>query len=518
MYKFFLCLHYLRRRHIALVAIVGMALCVFMVLVVVSVMNGFLNHVALAARGMMGDVIVDCPMGMAHYDAFITEMKDIPQVRAATPVIYSHGLLRISSNYTQTVRVVGVRLPEATAVSEFADGLHPQELKRRPAFRIAPGRQEQLDHRRRDRLQRLEADIDVWRQRLAGEEHLGEPLRDTQLIAELRTAIEAAERSVKALRRLYTFDEKLPGIILGVDLPGTTERDEKTGAYTRRLPTGMRVQLTLLPIGRTGISTMTQPIKKSFTFVGDSRMGIYQIDSAYVYVDFDVLQELIDMAPVEDVDTGRVAPGRCTQIQIKVEGPDDEADLLAAARKVRNLWAGFKDRHPDLGGVSADIQTWRQKQAQYVGPIEKQRDLTTIMFCIVSMVAVVLVFAIFYMMVVQKTKDIGVLKSIGASSGGVAGLYLLYGGAVGLVSSVIGAVGGYCFVRQINPIHDWIAEAFGWRVFDRRAYLFDRIPNDVSPWVVFAVVVGAIVAGLVGALLPAIRAARMQPVEALRYE
>ncbi|NQU76797.1 MAG: ABC transporter permease [Planctomycetes bacterium] len=524
MYKLFLCLRYLRRRYIAMVAIIGMALCVFMVLVVVSVMNGFLGLVENAAKGMMGDVVVDAAAEpIAYYDEFIGLMKaKLPDdILAATPVIYSYGLLRIGPEYTQTVRVIGVRLPEAAAVSTFTEGLYPPQLKASPAFAVPASMRKELLARLgtyRTRIDQLQSIINDRSEQLAAEQEKDPARQDKWLIGTLERNIANANSQISSIRRLYGYDEELPGIILGVDIPGTTVRDEVSGSYTRYVEVGQKVQLMVIPTGRT-VTALTEPVKKRFTFVGDSRMGIYQIDSGSAYVDFDTLAELIDLGPRPDADTGQVDPGRCSQIQIKVKGTDNETHLRAVAEKVRLLWEQFSaDRGEADLLARPTVQTWREKQSQYIGPIEKQRDLVTIMFAIISLVAVVLVFAIFYMMVVQKTKDIGILKSIGASSGGVAVIYLMYGSAVGLVGSVIGAVGSYWFVRRINPIHDWIATTFSWRVFDRRAYLFDQIPNTIQLEVIAGVVVGAMLAGLLGAMLPAVRAARMQPVEALRYE
>ena len=519
MYKLFLCLRYLRRRYIALVAIIGMALCVFMVLVVVSVMNGFLDLVARAAQGMMGEVIVDAPDGMGHYDDFIAELNALPEVRSATPVIYSAGFLRFGPmRRPLMVSVVGMRLPEATAVSTFAQGLHPPELQASPAFvvpeSLRPSLREQNGQWQKV-IDRLTSIRDNLEEILATEEENPGTRRDAGAAESLEADKDKFSRRI-AQYRLHQYDEKLPGIIFGVDLPGTTRRDSKTGQYERYRGVGEKVVLTLFPIGRTGPTALTQPVPKTFALVGDSRTGIYQIDNGFVYVDFDTLQKLLEMDARQDVEGGAGLPGLCSQIQIKVEGANHEKRLLAVAEKVRKVWEAVQQRHPQAALVG--VRTWRQKQALYVGPIEKQRTLVTIMFGVISMVAVVLVFAIFYMMVVQKTKDIGVLKSIGASSAGVAGIYLLYGCAVGLVGSAIGAVGGYWFVRRINAIHDWIAETFDWQVFDRQAYLFEKIPSQVQGEVIVGVLVGAMVAGILGATLPAIRAARMQPVEALRYE
>jgi len=519
MYKLFLCLRYLRRRYIALVAIIGMALCVFMVLVVVSVMNGFLGLIENAAKGMMGDVIVDAAGGIARYERFIAAARQLDDVEAATPVIYSPGLLRIGPSYTQPVHVVGVDPNTAVGVSSFATSLFPAQPTGRLRFQAQNEFLRNLDRQAVEAIARIDAHREQIQAQLNLEKASDPTAQDADSIAALQAELDRLARRARGVRRLYSADPNLPGIILGVDIPGTTDRDRRTGRYKRYLSVGQKMQLTLIPFGR-GVTAITEPVKRTLTLAGDSRMGIFQIDSRYVYVDFAWLQRQVDMHAVTDPDSGRQDPARCSQIQIKAAGQTSETDLRAVAHSLRTVWDDLAVRFPDMTSDMANVSilTWREKQADYIGPIEKQRTLVTIMFAIISLVAVVLVFAIFYMMVVQKTKDIGVLKSIGASSGGVAGIYLLYGSAVGLVGSVIGAVGGYLFVRNINPIHDWVADTFGWQVFDRKAYLFDQIPDTVQPGVIGGIVIGAILAGLLGAVLPAMRAATMQPVEALRYE
>ncbi|MCK5113887.1 MAG: FtsX-like permease family protein, partial [Phycisphaerae bacterium] len=112
----------------------------------------------------------------------------------------------------------------------------------------------------------------------------------------------------------------------------------------------------------------------------------------------------------------------------------------------------------------------------------------------------------------------GLLKSLGASNLGVAGIFLAYGAVVGLIGSLAGVVGGYFFVLNINSVHKWTRDTFGFSPWNKDSYMFESIPNEVDWTAVVYIVIGAIVTGLVGTLLPAIRAARMQPVEALRYE
>jgi len=122
------------------------------------------------------------------------------------------------------------------------------------------------------------------------------------------------------------------------------------------------------------------------------------------------------------------------------------------------------------------------------------------------------------MIVVEKTRDIGILKSLGASGQGVMGIFLAYGLLLGLVGSGTGMVCGLLFVRYINEIADLLAWVSGHPVFDPSIYYFYRIPAIVRPETVAWIVLGALTIAVAASILPARRAARRHPVEALRYE
>jgi lipoprotein-releasing system permease protein len=558
LYKLFLTLRYLRERRIAYFAIGAVMLCVAMVLVVLSVMGGWLDMVKKQARGLLGDIIVDnkAYAGFPLYDEFITEISTWPEIVKATPVIYTWGLFRFrETEQTGTVRVVGLRLQDVYTVNAFKSSLFYEKYypgttnlgeQRQPLLGFdldsepiplrddsgnqiglflppllpAPCQEALEEARRRHRAQ--------VRQQGGGDEALRDPDSvDTPLNEEL------ARYKLPPIPGYYALnheDERpalggdpYPGLILGRDIVAKRMPD---GRYDRYYPRGLLATVTLWATSARG-AVDPVPIRQPFRYVDDSRTGIYDIDSQHVYCDFALLQKLLQMDATPRVDAdGKVigtAPARCSQIQIKIADGVDAAKLTKRLEQL--YWSYLSDQRFDLDLTDRKLinrigaLTWQQSQAHIIAPVEKEKILVTILFGIISLVAVALVLAILYMIVLQKTRDIGIIKALGASSGGVAFIFIIYGAAVGITGSVLGTVLGTLVVTYINDIQDFlIAVNPAWRVWDLTVYSFDRIPSEVDPWDAFFVVVCAVVAATVGSLAAAWRAGSMQPVEAIRYE
>jgi lipoprotein-releasing system permease protein len=224
-----------------------------------------------------------------------------------------------------------------------------------------------------------------------------------------------------------------------------------------------------------------------------------EYDQSFVFVPIRKLQELRGMI---DPKTGI---GNFTSIQIKLKD-DRDGDLVVA--KLKELFA------PEIYNVS----TWREKQGPLLAAVQMETAILNVLLFMIIAVAGFGILAIFFMIVVEKTRDIGILKSLGASGRGIMGIFLSYGLSLGLVGSGVGLGLGLLFVAYINEIAKGVGWITGKPVFDPKIYYFNSIPTIVDPFTVSWIMMGALVIAVMASVLPARRASRLHPVEALRYE
>jgi len=148
--------------------------------------------------------------------------------------------------------------------------------------------------------------------------------------------------------------------------------------------------------------------------------------------------------------------------------------------------------------------------------MEKEQMMMGVMFGFVGIVTVFIVLVVFYMLISHKSKDIGVLKSIGASNTDIIELFAGFAVMVGLAGSCLGVLGGWQFLLRINTIEGWLFKRIGFQVWTRTMFAIGDIPSEISPKVLAVIVVSAIAACLTGALIPSWYAARLKPVETLQ--
>jgi len=246
-----------------------------------------------------------------------------------------------------------------------------------------------------------------------------------------------------------------------------------------------------------------------FTIADVVFTGVYYLDKRLVYLPIEEVQRIL---------YPNTSEGVAGQIQIKLRA-GTETD--AALADISGVWEDFASEQlgwePYLIKRTA-IVTAKQMQSRYVEEFRKQMGVLLFIFGIVSLSSVLLIFCIFYMIVETRRKDIAIIKSCGATNGSVAMIFVGFGVCVGLVGSGMGMILGDIVTKNINTIEEWIRIIFGLKLWKSSVYMFSSIPSEVDWNSALFIALSAVFAATVGALIPAIIAARTRPVNVLRYE
>ena len=164
------------------------------------------------------------------------------------------------------------------------------------------------------------------------------------------------------------------------------------------------------------------------------------------------------------------------------------------------------------------VRTWMDIDKNLMKALAMEKK---IMFLILGLIVIVACFNIsssLIMMVMEKTKDIGVLRSLGATSSSIGVIFLLEGLFIGFLGTVLGGVFGIAIARNINPLADAIEKATGFEFFPNDIYYLSLIPAKIDIMDVSLIIGFAVILATLSGIYPAFQAARLEPVEAIRYE
>ncbi|TWU21636.1 Lipoprotein-releasing system transmembrane protein LolE [Novipirellula galeiformis] len=537
MYRWLLCFRYLQTRYIALASIISVTLGVATLIVVNSVMAGFSAEMHDRLHGLASDILIECHTsgGMPDPDAHLREIKKVcgDKIAGASVSVHVPSMLGIDFNGQQIARhvnLVGLDPETYDSVSQFGQFLlHPEnqtavsfDLREEgfapdregfPAsgwrYRRARSAYENALQIERDRIESLKAQQTQAAANAAIAQSgstAGAPEGSNPTVAS-----HSAEPSLgpvfspellegsggEAPREFDPGQEQYPGIILGISTCTSKTRDTDDVVrdhYYCRPGDDVRMMFP-------NASENTKVVNQKFTVVDLYESGMSEYDSTFAFCRLDQLQNFRGMI---DPQTGTRS---VTTIQLKlIEG--------ASLNEVRD---DLRRRFPaDMYAYS--IQTWRDMQGPLLAAVRLETMILNILLFLIIAVAGFGILATFFMIVVEKTRDIGTLKALGASGKGVMSIFLSYGLLLGFVGSGAGLVGGLIFVSKINEVAALIEKITGQEVFDPTVYYFNTIPTIVDPFTLVWVMAGAITIAALASVLPALRAARMHPVRALRFE
>ncbi len=198
-------------------------------------------------------------------------------------------------------------------------------------------------------------------------------------------------------------------------------------------------------------------------------------------------------------------PNAITGLQLRVADPEHVERVLPAIRAA-------------LSGRSVMLRDWRHANDQIIGVLRVQKDTMFIVLGMIVLVAAFNVISSLIMLVKDKRADIAVLRTLGAGSGAILRIFLMCGAFVGVSGTAIGTLIGIVFCRNIVAIQHLVENISGGEVFDSSVFMLTTLPSTIDWGDVARVVTLGLTLSLLATLYPSWRAARTDPVEALRSE
>jgi lipoprotein-releasing system permease protein len=220
--------------------------------------------------------------------------------------------------------------------------------------------------------------------------------------------------------------------------------------------------------------------------------GQFDYDLNYLLVSTETAQQIWGM------------PDAVHGIAVRVKNPD-EAEAV-------------KDQFNKVLPDTLHARTWMDDNRDLFNAVETERVVMACILCLILMVAAFGLCSTLITVTVQKSREIGLMKALGANDLQVCGVFLFHGTVVGVVGAIGGSALGLLILHYLNAIRDFLLYAFHIQVFSPKIYGLPEIPAVVNPENIVIIAISAVVICILAALIPAVGAARLAPARALRYE
>ena len=291
------------------------------------------------------------------------------------------------------------------------------------------------------------------------------------------------------LRRPLLADSIVAGKLDGFE-------DGKGVIVGSRMAQGMRLRpgqkVTLVSPQGNPSAFGTVPRMKAYRVAAIFDVGMSEYDSSFIYMPFKQAQLFFRKK------------GEATSIEVITDNPDRAFSIGYDIRQA--IGAGYR------------VVDWQRINSSFFTALQVER---VVMFLILALIIVVAVFNVIssqIMLVNDKGKGIAILRTMGATRGMILRIFFMTGASVGIIGTIVGSVLGIAFARNIETLRQLLQGATGTDLFDSTVYYLSRLPAEIDPIEAGAVVVMALTLSFIASILPARRAARLDPVEVLRYE
>jgi lipoprotein-releasing system permease protein len=286
-------------------------------------------------------------------------------------------------------------------------------------------------------------------------------------------------QDLSVLDGVFGADLERPGIVIGLDTANTL--GVAVGDNVNVIPP----LFNITPFGMI-------PKMKPFRIVGIFEKPSSLIDSFFAYINMNVAQQFFE------------SPAEVSGIELEVQRFDQ------APQVAEELSRQFP--FPYI------IRPWQSLYGSFLSALKLEKLGLFIVLAIIVLVAAFNIATTLIMVVMEKNRDIAILRAMGATSRSIMKIFVFEGAIIGVLGTSLGTLFGVGLAYYADPLIKWLEATFGLRIFDQSVYGMEHFPSEIVVSDVLAVVLVALGISLAATLYPAWRASRMDPAEALRYE
>ena len=469
-YHDYLTRRYLKRRWAPWAATIAVTLGVFSLLTVLAVMEGFKIEMRERIRGTLSHLVVEADpfRGLVGEDQLIEAIESIPGVQAAAPHVTTLALYKVGIMDHCVLRGVEPASEcEVTDLARFVLSDKEINLMLQDRFMLLPADRDPMPTEEVEKLFSLERRREILRWRLQEDPGSG-----------------------------FSVDAPPKAIIVGIE-----------ALRSNRLSIGDVVQIS-------SYSPITlEPCAGSFLVVGAFQSGVYEQDLRWTYTHIRSLQDTLELWDEDAEDM------RLSGISIRLDDYSQAEKIRGEIRREVEKRMFLDPSDPQSIPLRRpSYETWEDKRANLIKAVEIEKRIISVLMLLIVAFAAGMIFLILMLLVIEKERDLGVLRALGATRGGVTSLVLRQGMFLCSVGAVLGLLGGWVFLENINAFHDFVYRQTGLRLFPPNVYYLERIPAVLRWQDISLVCVPTLIFGFLGSILPAIRAGRHDPIKALHHE
>ncbi len=259
-----------------------------------------------------------------------------------------------------------------------------------------------------------------------------------------------------------------------------------------RMGVGVGDKVTLISPQGSSTAFGTVPRMRAYEVGALFEVGMFEFDNSFILMSMPAAQLYFQLE------------NRASMIELMVDNPDNVA--------------GFRMTLVPLVGEVGQLTDWQQMNSQFFNALKVERNVLFLILSLIIMVAAFNIISGMIMLVKDKGRDIAILRTVGATRGTIMRIFFMSGAAIGVTGTLLGFVLGVAFAANIETIQGWLEWLTGTNLFAAEVYFLSHLPTRIETGDVMSVVLMGLGLSLLATIYPSWRAARLDPVEALRYE